>query len=99
MKYFELLNQNEVEAIHENALRLLGEVGVIFDYRPAVEILKGAGCKVDGQKVFFPKTLVEEMIGLPPSEFILYGRDEESNVVFNHGCLSHDSMLWRAFCA
>ena len=87
MKYFELLNQNEVETIHENALRLLGEVGVIFDYRPAVEILKGAGCKVDGQKVFFPKTLVEEMIGLPPSEFILYGRDEESNVVFNHDAL------------
>jgi trimethylamine:corrinoid methyltransferase-like protein len=42
MKYFELLKQNEVEAIHENALRLLGEVGVIFDYGPAVEILKKA---------------------------------------------------------
>jgi len=87
MNYFELLNKNEVEAIHENALRLLGEVGVIFDYRPAVEILKRAGCKVDGQKAFFPKTLVEEMIGLPPSEFILYGRDKESNVVFNQDAL------------
>jgi len=87
MKYFELLKQNEIEAIHANALRLLGEVGVIFDYCPAVEILKKAGCKVDGQKIFFHKALVEKMIGLPPSEFILYGRDEESNVVFNQDAL------------
>lgn len=83
MKYFELLKQNEVEAIHENALRLLGEVGVIFDYGPAVEILKKAGCKVDGQKVFFDKALVEEMRTLPPSEFTLFGRNEANNVVFN----------------
>lgn len=87
MKYFELLEQNEVEAIHENALRLLGEVGLIFDYEPAVQILKKAGCRIDGQKVFFNEALVEEMRLLPPSEFTLYGRSEDNNVVFNQDAL------------
>ena len=30
MKYFELLDQAEIAAIHENAIRLLKEVGVIW---------------------------------------------------------------------
>ena len=59
MKYFEILDEKEVEAIHENALRLLKEVGVIFNHDPAVEILKNAGCRADGQKVFFEKRLAE----------------------------------------
>ena len=87
MKYFELLDQAEIEAIHENALRLLKEVGVIFNYDPAVEILKKAGCRVEGQKVFFEKALVEELRTLPPSEFILHGRNAENNVVFNQNAL------------
>ena len=87
MKYFELLDEKEIEAIHENALRLLKEVGVIFNYDPAVEILKKAGCRVDGQKVFFETALVEELRTQPPSEFILYGRRDETNVVFNQDAL------------
>jgi len=87
MKYFELLDAGEVEAIHENALRLLREVGVIFSYDPALVTLKKAGCKVDGQKVYFEKTLVEELRAFPPSEFILYGRSTENNVVFNQNAL------------
>ena len=87
MKYFELLDEKEIEAIHENALRLLKEVGVIFNYDPAVEILKKAGCRVDGQKVFFETALVEELRTQPPSEFILYGRRDETNVVFNQNAL------------
>ena len=87
MKYFELLNGSDIEVIHENALRLLNEVGVIFDYDPAVQILKKAGCKVDGKKVFFDSALVEELRTLPPSEFILYGRRAENNVVLNTDAL------------
>ena len=87
MKYFELLDEKEIEAIHENALRLLREVGIIFNHNPAVEILKKAGCRVDGQKVFFETALVEELRTLPPSEFILHGRRAENNVVFNQNAL------------
>ncbi len=83
MKYFEILEQHEVEAIHENALRLLSEVGILFGYDPAVAILKKAGCRIDGQKVFFEKAMVEDLRKLPPSEFTLYGRNDENNVVFN----------------
>jgi trimethylamine--corrinoid protein Co-methyltransferase len=86
-KYFEVLQQHEVEAIHESALRILSEVGVIFGYDPALEILKKAGCKTEGCKVFFETALVEELRRLPPSEFTLYGRNDAQNVVFNQDAL------------
>lgn len=83
VKYFELLEAGEVEAIHENVLRILNEVGIHFGYDPAVEILKKAGCKVNGQVVYFEKKMVEELRTLPPSEFTLYGRNSENDVLFN----------------
>lgn len=83
MKYFELLEAHEMEAIHENVLRLLEEVGVHFGYDPAIEILKKAGCRVDGKIVYFNRSLVEEMRKLAPSEFTLYGRNDDNNVAFS----------------
>lgn len=87
MKYFELLESHEVEAVHENVLRILSEVGIHFGYDPAVEILKKAGCRVNGRVVYFEKNLVEEMRKLPPSEFTLYGRSHDADVVFNNDAL------------
>jgi len=44
-------------------------------------VLREAGCRVEGEKVFFPPKLVEEMVAKAPSEFTLYGRNHEKNVV------------------
>lgn len=87
MKYFQLLETHEVEAIHDNVLRILSDVGIHFGYDPAVDILKKAGCRVDGQVVYFHKGLVEEMRKLPPSEFTIYGRNQQNNIVFNTDAL------------
>lgn len=87
MKYFELLEPRDVEAIHDNVLRLLSEVGVVFDYEPAREILKKAGCRIEGKTVFFENALVEEMRSLPPSRFTLYGRTDDRNVEFSTDAL------------
>ena len=87
MKYVELLEAREIEAIHENVLHLLNRVGVLFDYPPAVALLKKAGCRTDGNVVFFDPGLVEEMRQLPPSEFVLYGRNDDRNVTFSTDAL------------
>jgi len=86
-RYVEILAPHDIEAVHDNALRILNQVGVIFGHDPALKILKQAGCRCDGQKVFFEKDLVEEMRRLPPSQFTLYGRESAHDVVFSPDAL------------
>lgn len=80
MQRYQVLTQNEIEMIHENSLRIMEEIGIVITYEPAREIYAKHGAKVDGDRVYFPKTLVEEAIKLSPSSFTLYGRDPKYNV-------------------
>ncbi len=81
MKYAEYFSQSDVQAIHQATLKVLGEVGLTFGYPPALEVLAGAGCKIEGERVYFPSSLVDESIAKAPSEFTLYARNPQKNVV------------------
>ncbi|AET68255.1 trimethylamine:corrinoid methyltransferase [Desulfosporosinus orientis DSM 765] len=83
MQRYQILSQNEIGQIHETSLRIMEEVGVIFSYAPAREILAKGGAKVDGQRVYFPKAMVEREIKKAPSSFTLYARNPEKNVLIN----------------
>ena len=80
MQRYQVLTQNEIEMIHENSLRIMEKIGIVITYEPAREILVKHGAKVDGDRVYFPKSLVEEAIKLSPSSFTLYARDPKNNV-------------------
>jgi trimethylamine--corrinoid protein Co-methyltransferase len=54
MTYFEYFSREDVLRIHEATLHVLEKTGMDFKYDPALEVLAKAGCKVDGQRVFFP---------------------------------------------
>lgn len=81
MKFFEYFSTDEVEQIHEATLTVMENVGLVFACEPARDLFAKAGCKIDGQKVFFPKKLVEEQVKKAPSQFTLHARDPEKNVV------------------
>jgi len=81
MPYFEYFSRKEVEEIHAATLQVLETVGVDFSYPPALAILAKAGCRVDGERVYFPPKLVETQAAKAPSEFTLYARNPEKNVV------------------
>lgn len=80
---YTLLSQNEIEMIHENSLRIMNEIGIVMPYGPAKELLAAKGCKVDGDRVYFPKNLVEECIKLAPSSYTLHGRNAARNVAMS----------------
>ena len=86
MQWYEFLTKHQVEQIHETSLRILGSVGIEFRFAPALEVLKKGGARVDGERVFFPARLVEEQIRKAPSEFTLYARNSDFDVVIggNH---------------
>ena len=81
MNRFELLTKNQVEQIHEASLWILEKVGVDFYYPPALEVFKKAGAKVDRDRVFFSPGFVEEQIKKAPSQFRLFARNPDKDVL------------------
>ena len=81
MQCYEFMTKHQVEQIHEATMRILSEVGIDFRYAPALEVLKKGGAKVYGERVFFPGRLVEEHIRKAPSEFTLFARASDFDVV------------------
>ena len=65
----QFLSETEMQKVHEASVYLLKTKGVIFKSPKAVAILKGKGATVDGEKVFFPESLIEECLRLAPSSF------------------------------
>ncbi|MFO7715209.1 trimethylamine methyltransferase family protein [Desulfosarcina sp.] len=80
MQRFEYFTDDDVHKIHEATLRVLETVGVDFGYPPAIEVFKQAGCKVDGERVFFSPRMVMEQVAKAPSEYTLQARNPEKNV-------------------
>lgn len=77
---YQLLTQNEIEMIHENSLKIMENIGVVMTDEQAREILSKHGAILDGERVKFPKKLVEEAIKLSPSSYTLHGRNADKNV-------------------
>ncbi len=70
-----VLTDEEVEAIHQATLRILGEIGVVLTQPQAREVLTGAGATVHGNRVLLPPDLVERTVALCPRQVTLRGRE------------------------
>jgi trimethylamine--corrinoid protein Co-methyltransferase len=81
LKAIDYLEQGELEKIHKASLAILEKNGVEFYSEEARDILKKAGAKIEGDKVFFPPELVMEQVAFAPSEFTLHARNPEKSVV------------------
>lgn len=81
MSYFEYFTNEDVQEIHNATLRVLEKTGVNIGYGPALTVYREAGCRVEGERVYFPASLVEKYISKAPSEFTLYARNPEKNVI------------------
>ena len=62
------IKDSEVQMIHEKSLEILERVGVNFEHREILEVFKKRGIRVEGQRVYFERSLTEEILkGLKPS--------------------------------
>ncbi len=76
----EPLRPEGVQAIHDGAMRILEEIGIEFLNPEALQILKQAGCRVDGNKVFMGRDFVMEMVAKAPSTFEIHCRNPDRSL-------------------
>ena len=69
-----VLDENEIEAIHQATLRILGETGVVLTEPKSRALLTGAGAKIQGMRVLLPPELVEKCIALAGKKTTIRGR-------------------------
>jgi len=76
---FKLLGDDEVELIHESALKLLKKVGVKVESEEFLEILADNGAELDYEESVakLPPKTVKRYLETAPSSVTLYGRKEE----------------------
>ncbi len=78
----EMLDAEGLAIIERNAETLLWEVGIEFrEYPRALELLRGAGCEIKGERVHFPRGLARRLCATTPTEYIQHARNPERNVV------------------
>ncbi len=82
-KWLQLLSQKEIQQVHQAVLRILEEVGVRVEWRPALEVYHQAGCRVDfGRSVVqIPEAVLMSALETAPSTFRLHAPDETFDVL------------------
>src|SRR6476659_8900297 len=81
---FEVLSDEGLATLEENAERILSEVGVEFHDAPdALERFAGAGADVQGERVRFPHGLCRSLVqATAPKQFTQVARNRSNDVVF-----------------
>lgn len=74
---YDVLSPTELEDIHSTSLSLLAETGMDILSASVRELLAKNDAQVDGERVRFPRKLVEKCLGCVPSTVTLYRRTGE----------------------
>lgn len=78
---YEVLGEEALATIENQADRLLAEVGIeIVDYPEALEIFAAHGAEVDGSRVRFPEGMARAFAATAPASFTQHSRNQSRNV-------------------
>ncbi|MGD8523028.1 MAG: trimethylamine methyltransferase family protein, partial [Desulfobacterales bacterium] len=81
------LAEDEIQVLHQSALKILNDIGMRLPSDEALSIMKSAGAKVtDDAIVKIPNQLVDDAIGNAPkrNKVTLCARGPEHDVTFNN---------------
>lgn len=77
---YQMLNNEQCREIAAAAFRILGRTGCVIQNEEARQLLKDAGCTVDGEKVWIPEHLIRWAVNAAPKSITLYNRDGDPAV-------------------
>ena len=75
-----VLSSDQKKVMINAAFEVLTRAGNRVGSKPALEVLRKAGCRIEpcddeGEKVYFPQHLIEECIRTAPKRFVMYDRN------------------------
>jgi trimethylamine--corrinoid protein Co-methyltransferase len=77
----DVISDEQIDQIHSATLEVLERTGVKITHPKALEILHGAGAKVDGNRVRIPAWMVNDALQKSPSRIVLGNRNGEHSVI------------------
>jgi trimethylamine--corrinoid protein Co-methyltransferase len=81
MKEFEVLEEEGLELIENNADTVLQEIGIEFrEDEDALAMWRQAGADVNGERVRFPRGLCREILKTAPRQFTQFARNRDRSV-------------------
>jgi len=75
-----VLNEEQIQQMHMATLEVLERTGIQITHPRALELLGGAGARVEGKRVRIPAWMVEDAIRTAPSRVVLGRRNGERSV-------------------
>ena len=77
---YEVLDEEQLERIHQASMKILEEVGIDFRDPEALADWRAAGADVQGERVRIPRELLMELVAKAPSEYTMHARNPERTV-------------------
>lgn len=90
MSHFNILPSDQVEAIHQATLRILGEIGVVLTHAGARQMLVEAGASIKNERVLLPPELVEKSIAGAGKRVAIRGRGGTSKTLGDGNLYFHN---------
>lgn len=81
----QMVNDEQLKLLQAAVFELLERVGVQMTYKPGLEIMASAGCRVDGNIVRIPTYVLEKAISTAPKRLVLSNRYGDRSVVLEPG--------------
>lgn len=93
-----VLDNTQVETLHQTSLRILDEIGVHIPHDDMRSRFRDAGARVDDATaiVRIPESLVARCLDQAGKSFTCYGRNRSRTAVFGQGCRNYNSISGEA---
>ena len=88
----EPLSDDDMDRVHAQAMRILGEVGTEVHDDSMLARLSHAGQRVDATRVYWDPGFVMAQLKLAPSTFTVTGRNPAREVALGGGSLAHSTV-------
>ncbi len=83
--YVHFLTEEALDQIEETAYRLLDEVGILLRHAAATEMLHGRGCRIEQDRVFIPRDVVQWTLNNVTPHTEVFNRDGSPAFTFGDG--------------
>ncbi|GAB5468336.1 MAG: trimethylamine methyltransferase family protein [Rhodospirillales bacterium] len=96
----EILSDDEIAALHATSLKILQEIGIVFNDQEALTLFRQAGALVDDAgRVRIGKELVDQALSTAPGSFTLTPRDPAKQVKIGGDAIAFATVLGPPNCS